>query len=78
MTAMPLSILWLSIAEQRQEIDNGAKAGIRELNSPLFDVVYEDGSQRSNRRVRAVCTFGKVSNPHGGWGVRANMARLIS
>jgi len=40
-----------SIAEQRQEKPKMARKPATRVEFTLFDVVYEDGSQRSNRRV---------------------------
>jgi hypothetical protein len=40
-----------SAIEQQQETENMARKPATRVEFTLFDVIYEDGSQRSNRRV---------------------------
>jgi hypothetical protein len=51
MTAMPPSQCGVSGAEQQKGTKNMARKPATRVEFTLFDVIYEDGSQRSNRRV---------------------------
>jgi hypothetical protein len=47
----PVAVNRGSAIEQQQETENMARKPATRVEFTLFDVIYEDGSQRSNRRV---------------------------